>query len=112
MTQDIERNFTRVTGDTINIPIQIIRLTGCPKDLTGWVPEAEIKSDFTGSLLDKFNVTVSGSNSDGTFVHHLSGSQSLALGAGVYVVQGRITSGSDTFTYWRGEYEQLNNVIA
>lgn len=88
--------FTRVTFGKTNP-------AGALFDLSDYSIRGQIKQSFTGSLVENFNISLSGSAAQGGIVIQLTAAQSAAIPAGDYFYDVEIVSGSVVKRWQEGQ---------
>lgn len=89
-----EINYILEQGSTFNVLTQGVRRDGSFFDLSDYTYRGQMRGDFSGSVVENFDVATTGSATDGRLLIQLAASQSAAIPAGRYVYDCEIVSGS------------------
>lgn len=95
-------------GDYVELFLTLKDSTGFPQNITGAVPKAQLKSDYTDPTPIDFNCTLTGV--PGQIRIFLGSEVTKDLLPGSYIWDFQVTVGSQTRTYLAGDVTVYNEV--
>lgn len=96
-------NYILEQGSTFAELTQGVRKDGSFFDLSDYTFRGQMRGDFTGSIVETFNITTTGSAVDGQLLIQLTASSSAEIPSGRYVYDVEIVSGSIVKRWQEGE---------